>query len=284
MLKGPILEYRQGGGGCAWIGFIISFIGFFFLSSTLSLFGPVTGEPMAIFVARVIGGLLGLLGLLLALGRSAIELDRQKERVLSWKGLLFPIVQKSYDFSAFRSVSIKLRIVEGSDSFELFEVHLLGKNDEDSFEVESFHEYAQARVEAEKMARFLQVPVEDKSRGELDMTPFEELNLLLAERTELKKKEEPQSLPALIEELPALLQVTSRDGRQAEVVVKPLGFTPEIIVVTLISTIIFVAIFWNIFLPFFYLMGPRDKNSTLCSLFFHTIHDALHVWTFINHW
>ena len=258
MLKGPVLEYRQGGGACAWAGLVIAAFGFFLLSAALSLFGlALSGGPIAPFIAGAIGTVLGFVGLLFALGRSAIEVDRQKERVLTWKGLLLPIFSKSYDFSLFRTVSIKLRIVEGSDSFELFEVFLVGKSDKDTIEIESYSDYAQARVEAEKLARFLQVPVEDKSKSEVETTPFDELNLLLAERAELCKRDEPKFLPVLQQELPLSLVVHQQDANRVDVTIMPLGFTPPIVVATLIALLFFVAIFWNIFLPFFFLMGEE---------------------------
>ena len=258
MLKGPILEYRQGGGACAWAGLVIAAFGFFLLSGALSLFGlSMPGEPLALYIAGATGTLLSLVGLLLALGRSAIEVDRQKERVLLWKGLLLPLFTKRYDFSVFRAVSVKLKIVEGSDSFELFEVYLVGKADEDTVEVESFTDYAQARVEAEKLARFLQLPVEDRSQCDLETTPFAELNLLLAERAKGSKREEPKFLPALQQELPQSLVINQENENNTEVTIMPLGFTPQIVVATIIALVFFAAIFWNIFLPFLFLMGPE---------------------------
>ncbi len=260
MNKGPIMEYRQGGGGCAWVGLIAAAFGLILATA------PLTHTWMASIICSVLGCIFAVVGIILAFGHSAITIDRRNDQVLDAMYLgMIPIRRRYYDFSIFRAVTISVRVIQGSDELVLYDVTLIGRDEAISIKAESWSDYAQARIEAEKIARFLEVSIEDHTRTEIESTPFEELNLLLTER--VSANGQCGTLPTIREILPSSLVLSIEEGK-SELTVLEEGVTPKLLVLIGICLLFFTVVLWHFVLPFSQLMGPETGTPAIVGYIF----------------
>ena len=220
MLKGPVLQYNQKSDR-TFVGAVLLLFGLLFA------FGPylkASGTvPLAVTVlyTLVIGLPMLIAGGWLALGFNKVTIDRRDELVQHSLGLLLPMWTDQYDFSLFERLEVSSEVIPGSDEIEVFFARLIFKDEgRKPLYVSQWQDYETARIESEKMARFLELSIKDYTRSSIGYTSFAELNQRLVERIESSSKKQ-ETLPAIRANLPPAISFDETEGEEHLLVVEP---------------------------------------------------------------
>lgn len=102
-------------------------------------------------------------GALMTLGRQGVVVDRKTQAVCRWWGLPFPLWQKRHSIQNVKHVSLQQETSSGEDATTEFPIRLIQPGGPiPFFAYESYH---QARVQAERLADYLELPLHDHSTG-----------------------------------------------------------------------------------------------------------------------
>jgi len=161
--KAPVLEYREGGDCSAVVGLVLLAVGLAAsLGTTIAWYRGLPDAWVAAFVGVPLGAFFALIGAGLAFSRSELVVDRQHGRVLSWWGLLLPIRRREWPLAAFRRVVLVVQQPADSEDSVSYAVVLEG---DEPLEVVTVLDYGRARIEAARLARFVDLPAVER-RGE----------------------------------------------------------------------------------------------------------------------
>jgi hypothetical protein len=193
-----VIERKSGGGGLTLFGIPFFLAGLWVLLIGLGL-GPATAEGG--FAGSALAVLFGLIfttiGGLLIFGRSGLIIDRRENRVVQWQGLLVPLRRTVRPLDNFDGVRIDCN---RGDKTTTYPVQLKkGDSTTGAITIESPTDYQQARRSAESLARFVRMPLEDRSSGKPVIRDSDHLDESLRERVRRLGEEQgffpPQPLP-----------------------------------------------------------------------------------------
>ncbi|MBN1341827.1 MAG: hypothetical protein JXQ73_04065 [Phycisphaerae bacterium] len=161
------LAGRSGGGCLAVFGLPFLIAGVAFTIAALS--GEVkqtgTNEPAPLYFAVPFGLLFATVGAVLVFGRRGVVLDRRNRELTTWYGLMVPIKSKRRSLDGFNEVGLTKEVRQSQkSSYTCFPVRLTGSPE--PFLIEEPREYQQSRRQAERVAKFLDLPMVDKSSGQ----------------------------------------------------------------------------------------------------------------------
>lgn len=184
------LVWKSGGGCLALFGLPFLAVGLFVMASP---FLPVEqqGDPMPIPAALLFGGLFATVGGGFVLGRARLILDRSRREVRRWWGLLFfPLSTTRTPLEGYDRVTFTREVRKsGKSTVTVYPVRLAGGGDE--LVVAEPRDALQARVDAERAAKHLNLGVEDRTVDPPAFRPAGTLDVSLRERL----RKDPPPLP-----------------------------------------------------------------------------------------
>lgn len=154
----------------------------------------IHGQPLA---ALVVGGIFSLVGGAIVGAFKKVRINRQQGFAEIAAGAFFTFKRTRIPLAGITHVSIAREVrtskdEDSSHSYSVYPVRLIGNGE---FECSDSQKYDYARNEAEMIARYLHLPVEDSSNGGLRRREYSELDDNLAERR--RKAGERVQLPVL---------------------------------------------------------------------------------------
>jgi len=161
---------------------------------------PVKGDAPGFFMIPF-GALFGLVGLFLMTGRSGIIIDKRKNTFLKWYGLLVPMIRKEYPLDRHERVSLRKEVRSSrNSSTTVYVVRLEGEDDVKPLLFDSPTDYNDSRNIAERLSKFLRVPLADFSSGSEIVREYDKLDESMRDRAERtrEKIELPDPLPDMI--------------------------------------------------------------------------------------
>jgi hypothetical protein len=179
-----ILQTRKGGG-------VMMVFGVPFLLTGLFLFGYCFWGPSAEsggppwFVLASFGAGFTAIGLPLTFGRSGIIIDRKKQYIVRWSGLLVPMKKTTYSLGSYNRITIRKVLNRNEDrSYYVYPIELKRKDNpkEDIFFDEP-SDFLQARNIAEKITTFLKLQLVDSTSGTEVIRESGKLDESIRERT-----------------------------------------------------------------------------------------------------
>ncbi|MFC1853200.1 hypothetical protein ACFL27_23630 [candidate division CSSED10-310 bacterium] len=162
-----ILEMKRGGGGCFVIfGLPFFLVGLFIICLSLGLI-PEKGEGFPWYVGIPFGGVFASLGAAFIFGRSGIIIDKRRNSIVSWWGLIVAFKRTENTLAHFERIALDREVRRGEKkSYTVYPVRLAStKVDTEPVNIDEPKEYQQARQIAEKIAKFLELPLADSSTG-----------------------------------------------------------------------------------------------------------------------
>ncbi|HUT53630.1 MAG TPA: hypothetical protein VM658_09580 [bacterium] len=159
-----VLETRSGGGCLSLFGLPFLLAGLFTMQIPLRLVPVENSDNMPWFFFFLFGLVFATAGGVLVFGRSGLILDRRTGMAVKWWGLLLPMKRREYPLDTLKTVSIHKNVGD-SDSPTTYPVQITGEDGGKRISVTNPTDYAQARCEAEQLAKFLGLPVADTSSG-----------------------------------------------------------------------------------------------------------------------
>ncbi|MFW6163345.1 MAG: hypothetical protein ACODAJ_11300, partial [Planctomycetota bacterium] len=184
-----VIAYRSGGGCLMLFGLPFLLAGLFVMASPLlpERYQPKdedTDEPMPLYFALPFGGVFALVGAGLVLGRAGKRLDRRAGTVTTWWGLAVPFHRKEMPLSDFDKVRITREVRRSKNStYTVYPVRLHGGGDA-KVKIEEPRDQSKARGLGEEVAKFLTLPLHDRSMGKTVTRQPEELDESLRDRAE----------------------------------------------------------------------------------------------------
>jgi hypothetical protein len=174
-------------------GLIFMGIGLLMLATASGIIDVPNSPPT---VMLIIGTIFLVLSLVFLLARKGLVLDKGRGEILKWYGLLIPMKTSTLRTEEFDKVKIIKEEKRTKNSKVIFyPVKLVKKNTEDSFTVDTFTNYHEGRVFAEKIALFFELPLHDESTGQLQIRQPADLNKSIKQLA--KEKGEKVELPAM---------------------------------------------------------------------------------------
>ncbi len=222
--QGDLLEHKIGGGCASLFGlpFFLAGIGVIVLT-----FVPREirgGDEIPIFFGIPFGGIFAFVGSMFLFGRAGVVIDKSSGSVTKWWGLLVPMKSTTYKISQFEKVALSKEIRRSKNSsYTVYPVKLVGSADE--VDISAERDFNKGRSDAEKLAKFLNLPIHDSSEGSERIRETEELDQTVKERFESgaisnEVPETPANLKSKIEYDGATLRVDS----------PPIGFHPVFLI------------------------------------------------------
>lgn len=158
-----VLEARTGGGCLTLFGIPFLLGGLFVMTSPLDLI-PAKNQPPPWPVALLFGGIFAAVGAAFVFGRAGKIVDRRARTVTTWWGLLVPFAHTVYRLDEFDRVTISREVRRSKNStYTVYPVRFEGRTQ--PVKLEEPQAYAEARQDAEQLAKFLRWPVADSSEG-----------------------------------------------------------------------------------------------------------------------
>jgi hypothetical protein len=206
-----VLESRSGGGCLVLFGLPFFLAGLFLLQIPIGLI-PMTMEDGSATpwwmdsICSVMGLVFVVVSLGLMLGRKGVVIDRRRQTVVHWRGLWPYFKQTEYQFTELTGVSLSY---DGSgDGPATYPVRLTGRDRLHAISILDPADYHEARRSAERLARFLELPLADvttgknvtRAPGELDES-LRARALRLGERRG-REPERPPSMRTVIRQTP----------------------------------------------------------------------------------
>lgn len=175
------------------VSLIFIAIGLLMLASASGIVEVPNSPPT---VMLIVGTIFLVLSLVFLLARKGLVFDKGRGEILKWYGLLIPMKTSTLRTEEFDKVKIIKEEKRTKNSKVIFyRVRLGRKNTEDSFTVDTFTNYHQGRVFAEKIALFFELPLHDESTGQLQIRQPSDLNKSI--RQLAKEKGEKVEVPAM---------------------------------------------------------------------------------------
>lgn len=161
------LTIKRGGGMLIAFGFPFFAIGIFIAIGVSSgLLHTQGGQSASPLFAVLFGMLFALPGLCLMLGRAATVLDKDQEKIITWWGLLVPFKSKEQPLEGLDTVTLTKEVRRSDKStYTVYPVRLSGG--EKPMLLKEPRQYEPARRLAEQAAKFLDLPLEDSTSGEM---------------------------------------------------------------------------------------------------------------------
>jgi len=249
------LQFRSGGGCLCLFGLPFFCVGLFVMLASVGLLGGKGGGPPWIF-GIPFGGIFACVGAGFLFGRAGIVLDRRESRATSWWGLLVPMRRRERPLAEFGRVTISREVRRSKNStYTVYPVRLAcgapGAGTADGYEadagggpldLEEPRTFEKARAMAEEVAKFLSLPVEDRSGDQVHVRQVDELDLSL--REQVRARGEELQMP----EAPAGLRCTVRPEGDALVIEIPAPGMTLPYLVQAVAGLVFPGIVCGVFL------------------------------------
>jgi hypothetical protein len=154
----------------------------------------IQGEPIA---ALIVGGVFSLVGGAIAGAFKRVRIDRQQGFAEMAAGAFFTFKRTRIPLAGITHISLgreqrTRRSKNRTSTYYVYPVKLAGNSE---LECSDSQDYDYARGEAEAMARYLNLPIEDSSSGEIRRREYDELDDSLAQHR--RKAGENTRLPVL---------------------------------------------------------------------------------------
>jgi len=235
--RSDLLELRGGGGGLILFGFPFFAAGVFVLALGLGLL-PIKDGPPAVF-AIPFGGIFGLAGFAIMFGRRGCVLDKKRRTIEYWTRLVVPLSHKTYSFDDVQRVTLTREIRRSNNSsYTVFPVRIVGENVK--VDLDEPRRYDAARMLAERVAGFLELPLADASTGTEVVRAPDELDKSLKER--LQELPEEAELPPQPENMQTKI-LRKGDAVRLEIPAADTGPIPRLITIFfMFGELIFIAV------------------------------------------
>lgn len=139
-------------------------LGFLAVGLLVSFLLPM--YPRAPAEARIVFGVLVLLGAIFVCVRFGVVVDRQQRTITTWWGLLVPFHKTEHPYSQAHLVTIsREERYGGKQTYEVFPVRLEGAGT-DAIRIHEPLDHGKARRLAEDVAKFVHLGMRDRSSGE----------------------------------------------------------------------------------------------------------------------
>lgn len=139
-------------------------LGFLAVGLLVSFLLPM--YPLAPAEARIVFGVLVLLGAIFVCVRFGVVVDRQQRTITTWWGLLVPFHETEHPYSQDHLVTIsREQRYGGKQTYEVFPVRLEGAGT-DAITIHEPLDHGKARRLAEDVAKFVHLGMRDRSSGE----------------------------------------------------------------------------------------------------------------------
>jgi hypothetical protein len=194
-----LLVFRSGGGLLALFGLPFLLAGLFVIALTLGIV-RVEGEVPPLAFGLPFGGIFAAVGAAIAFGRAGATIDRRRQSLVKWWGILGLAKRSEYFLPDFCEVALRKDIRKGNNStYTVYPVCLTSEARQQSVTLEEPRDYASARAVAERVAALVEKPLADSSSGETVVRQPDSLDLSLREaaRRSGEPIEVPQSPPQM---------------------------------------------------------------------------------------
>ena len=123
------------------------------------------GAPMPLLFGILFGSVFASVGAGLMLGRAGVTIDRTSKTMTTWWGLLVPFRSTERPLGEVTTVALSREVRgSGKSSRTVYPVKLVGP--EKPVEIDAEQDYQSARRRAEKVAKFLDLGLEDTTSGQ----------------------------------------------------------------------------------------------------------------------
>ncbi|RCK80981.1 MAG: hypothetical protein OZSIB_2358 [Candidatus Ozemobacter sibiricus] len=216
------LEFTYGGGWMALFGLPFFLSGLSALAIPFVEFSKRQGpDGFVLLVPAFMSIPFLLIGVGLLFGRSALILDRRRQKVVQWWGLLVPFSKTERDFQELDRVELSVERRGGKNKVTVFPVTLTGKGK--PIEIDAPRTHFAARTLAEKVAKFLQLGIMDSSMG---VGVFREAGTLDESlRDRILRQDGPAPPPPADDHRRGRIHYQTRDETGAFILPR-VGFTP----------------------------------------------------------
>jgi hypothetical protein len=178
------MVFRSGGGCVSIFGLPFLLVGLAVLTSPL--WGPMkekgSDEPAPLYFVIPFGLVFASVGAGLVLGRAGKNIDRREGAVTTWWGLLVPFKTTTRPIEDFSKVTIAREVRRSKNStYTVYPVRMASDEGKD-IKLEEPRDMGKARAVAEEAAKFLEIPLADRSSGTERVRDAAELDESLRER------------------------------------------------------------------------------------------------------
>jgi hypothetical protein len=174
-----LLVFRSGGGLLALFGLPFLLAGLFVIALTLGLVSIEGGAPPLAF-GLPFGGIFAAVGAGVVFGRAGATIDRRRQSLVKWWGLLGLARRSEYFLPDFSEVALRKEVRKGNNSsYTVYPVCLRSEARQDSVTLEEPRDYGAARDLAERVAKLVDKPLADSSSGATVVRQADSLDLSL---------------------------------------------------------------------------------------------------------
>ena len=214
-----LLQLKKGGGvllSVLGLPFVLG--GIWLLAVTLEWL-PMADSPPSLALGLAGSTVFLLSGLGVIGGRAGLILDKRRQTVVRWWGVILPWHHREFSLRGFHELTLTKVRQETSDSSSLvYAVCLEGPSQQ--FYLHDFHTYAKARALAERLVQFLHMPLVDVSSGVKAVYAPGELHQSLRER-----RRRAGDRDAEVAEPAALTSRVTQAGSAVTIDMPPTGLT-----------------------------------------------------------
>jgi hypothetical protein len=191
-----LLVFRSGGGLLAVFGLPFLLAGLFVIAFTLELVS-IQGEVPPLYIGLPFGGVFAAVGAGIVFGRSGTTLDRRRQSLVKWWGMLGLTRRSEYFLPDFSEVALRKEVRSGNkSSYTVYPVCLRNEARQESVTLEEPRDYGKARDLAERVAKLVEKPLADSSSGATVVRQPDGLDRSLREEARLSgEKVEVPDLP-----------------------------------------------------------------------------------------
>lgn len=241
---------RWGGGPLMAFGLLFALFGSMPLLAATGILGSANGKAPPVLPLLLVGGLFVSVGLCIALGRRGLTIERGRNTVTTWYGLLVPMFRKERGLAEFTQVTLTAEIRRNKNSsYTVYPVRLAA--DGKPVLVEEPRDYLKSRQAGEMVAKYLTLPLADCTSGSPVVREASELDEPLASR--MRRKGEPVVLPSA----PATAKArVLRKDRAVMLEIPAPGFNP---LLAILPGLVLVPVV--MFLGFFLFMIPGNAPA-----------------------
>jgi hypothetical protein len=160
-----LLVFRSGGGLLALFGLPFLLTGSFVIALTLGLVS-IQGEVPPLAFGLPFGGIFAAVGGAIVFGRAGATIDRRRQSLVKWWGMLGLTRRSEYFLPDFSEVALRKEVRKGnSSSYTVYPVCLSSGARQESVTLEEPRDYGAARDLAERVAKLVDKPLADSSSG-----------------------------------------------------------------------------------------------------------------------
>jgi hypothetical protein len=194
-----LLVFRSGGGLLALFGSPFLFTGLFVIALTLGLVS-IQGEVPPLYFGLPFGGIFAAVGAAIVFGRAGATIDRRRQSLVKWWGMLGLSRRSEYFLPDFSQVTLRKEVRKGNNSsYTVYPVCLSSEGRQESVTLEEPRDYGAARDLAERVAKLVDKPLADSSSGTVVVRQPDCLDLSLrdAARSSGERIEVPDPPPQM---------------------------------------------------------------------------------------